>query len=60
MPCSYIEENVPNLIVRDVLRNIPMFYYDIKMKQSAGIRSQILLNGMRALTSRLNIQCNIG
>ncbi len=31
MPYSYIEGNVPKLIVRDLFRNIPMFYCNIKI-----------------------------
>jgi hypothetical protein len=34
MTCSYIEGNVPKLIVRDVFRNIPRFYCDIVNKVS--------------------------
>jgi hypothetical protein len=30
MTCSYVEENVPKLIVRDIFRNIPRFYCDLK------------------------------
>jgi hypothetical protein len=32
MTCSYMEGNVPKLIVRDIFRNIPRFYRDIEKK----------------------------
>jgi hypothetical protein len=36
MTCSYVEGNVPKLIVRDIFRNIPRFYYDIKIETQTG------------------------
>ncbi len=32
MTYSYMEGNVPKLIVRDIFRNIPRFYRDIEKK----------------------------
>jgi hypothetical protein len=32
MTCSYMEGNVPKLIVRDIFRNISRFYRDIEKK----------------------------
>jgi hypothetical protein len=32
MTCSYMEGNVPKLIVRDIYRNIPRFYRDIEKR----------------------------
>jgi hypothetical protein len=32
MTCSYMEGNVPKLIVRNIFQNIPRFYCDIKKK----------------------------
>ncbi len=37
MTCSYIEGNVPKLIVHDIFRNIPRFYGDIKTRYLSGL-----------------------
>jgi hypothetical protein len=50
MTYSYIEGNVPKLIVRYIFQNIPKFYCDKKNKETfTEIRSIALLNEMRIL-----------
>ncbi len=49
MTYSYMEGNVPKLIVRDIFRNIPRFYRDIEKKAALEIWSMDLPSPMRAL-----------
>jgi hypothetical protein len=49
MTYSYMEGNVPKLIVRDIFRNIPRFYRDIEKKDAPENWSMDLLYQMRVL-----------